>query len=516
MKTKIIAMLLVVCMLVLALASCNGSGEQKETNEPQLTPEADPVDKWEGVSFDGETIIVNLSTYQPNAAIKVGATNSIKYIAGPDEYTTDAVQNAVFDRNKNVAEKLGLYVTYQECDQYSNDPENTLVVIENFVLADLEDSPDIVSTMSYGVVRAGVKGDLYNALTDKHENYLDLSSIGWYSDYMYDNTLDNTKVFMLAGDYFIDVLRYSFATLVNLDMYEEVFASEGGTESLFEIIEAGEWTYDEFARCVQMAYVDAGTVGKMDDGDTYGAINDCWWFTRSLLATSGLDVFETTADGKLQYVEDISDLHNFTDAVMKLASTQGFNYEGQDGSNSYDHMTIFVQGKSLFATDSLVLSMEGAMLQNMDEKTGLIPFPKYDKEQSYGALVSDNANVGGILYSSDKFTECSAFLQMSTELSNNGQGSLIYEYYDVTLKYKLSNDPKQVAMLEFIRDGICSPKSMIYDDYNRRQVGMKMVATHIDNAILKGVNTFASDWEAQYSAVQSALEAAILTYGQQQ
>ena len=397
-------------------------------------------------------------------------------------------------------------------DFFSTVLYNTLVVIENFVLADLEDSPDIVNTMSFGVLRAGIKGDLYNALTDKEENYLDFTTGGWYTDYMYDNTLNDSMIFMLAGDYFIDVLRYSLAVLVNLDMYDEVFASEGGAESLFEVIEAGDWTYDEFARCIQMAYVDAGTIGKMDSDDTYGAINDCWWFTRSLLATSGLDIFETTADGKLQYVEDISDLHNFTDAVMKLASTQGFNYEGQDGSNSYDHMTTFVQDKTLFTTDALVLSLEGTMLQNMDSKTALIPYPKYNEEQNYGALVSDNANVGGILYSSDKFTECSAFLQMATELSNNGQGSLIHEYYDVTLKYKLSNNPKQVAMLEFIRDGVCSPKSMLYDDYNRRQTGMNMVGTHIDNAILKGVNTFASDWEAQYSAVQGALA----TYGQQQ
>ena len=89
MKTRIIAMLLVICMLMLALASCGGgSGEQKEGNESQLTTEASPVDKWEGVNFDGETIIVSLSTHLPSAATKVGAPDSIKYIAGPDAYAS--------------------------------------------------------------------------------------------------------------------------------------------------------------------------------------------------------------------------------------------------------------------------------------------------------------------------------------------------------------------------------------------------------------------------------------------
>lgn len=80
---------------------------------------------------------------------------------------------ALFSTNifNKVAKELGLNVSFQECDLYSSDPDNTLTVIENFVLADLEDSPDIVNTMSYGVVRAGIKGLLYNALTKDKDNY---------------------------------------------------------------------------------------------------------------------------------------------------------------------------------------------------------------------------------------------------------------------------------------------------------------------------------------------------------
>ncbi len=517
MKTRIIAMLLVLSMLVLSLASCGGkSPEVTEGNGAGTISPSQEESKWNDVNFNGESIIISLSTYENTTVVAAGATNSINYIQGPDAYTTDAVQNAVYDRNRKVEKELGLNVTYQSCDLYNSNPDNTLTVIEGFVLADLDDSPDVVNTMSYGVIRAGIKGHLYNALSTDRENYFDLTADGWYSDLMYENTLDQSKIYMLAGDYFIDVLRYGYGILVNLDMYDEVFASEGGSESLFELIEEGGWTFDEFKRLVQMAYVDEGTIGQLDVEDTFGAINQSSWLVRATFSTSGLDTFTTDENGNIAYVSDITDIHNFVDYMIDLTRTEGFYLNVSGGPNrNLDATSTFIKGKSLFATDSLILCLEGTLLQSMDDKVGLVPYPKYNPEREYGSLVSDNGNVGGILYNSDKFTECSAYLQMATEESNNGKGTLIYEYYDVTLKYKLSATPAQVTMLELIRNGLCSPKSFLFDNYFAKSVSMNTYGALINSCLASGSNTFASDWESQYSAVQGSLESTIATYGQQ-
>ena len=520
MKTRIIAMLLVLCMVVLALASCGGKKTPDTTEKPiggQTGTKDSGEEKWNDVDFGGETIIISLSTYEPSWILDVGASNSIKYIKGPDAYTTDSVQNAVYDRNTKMAKELNLDVIYQSCEQYNADCDNTLTVIENFVLADLEDSPDVVNTMSYGVVRAGIKGMLYNALTKDYENYFDFSSDGWYSDFMYENTLDESKIFILAGDYFIDVLRYGYAMLVNLDMYDEVFASEGGSASLFELIKAGDWNYDEAKRCIEKAYVDAGTIGQLDQEDTIGAINHYSWTIRSTFATSGIELFETGADGKLQYVEDTTEIHNYVDAMLDLTSADGFYLNAGTGSanKNWDPMKAFTTGNVLFSFDAPVLALEGSILQNMDDKAALVPYPKYTPDVEYGALISDNGNVGGILYNSDKFTECSAYLQMAAEESNDGKGTLIYEYFDITLKYKLSNTPEQVSMLEYIRDGLCAPKMLLYDNYFAKSVGMKTFGTIVNASLASGTNTFASSWESQIGAVQGALDATLETYGQQ-
>ncbi|MBE6696830.1 MAG: hypothetical protein E7587_10330 [Ruminococcaceae bacterium] len=169
----------------------------------------------------------------------------------------------------------------------------------------------------------------------------------------------------------------------------------------------------------------------------------------------------------------------------------------------------------MFMLDQPVLSLEGSQIRNMEHPVGMLPYPKYKQDAKYGALVSDNGNVGGILYNSDKFTPASAFLQMMCEESYGGKGTLIYEYYDVTLKYKYSANAGQVKMLELIREGLSCPKSLLFDNYFAKNVSMQTYGGLIRAIAKNNTNTFASDWASQYSAVQGSLEETIVKYGNQ-
>jgi len=536
---RVLSFMLVFVMILASLAACGGektpvetqkpseSEKAPTTQEPSVTntpsiqepavTEAPTADKWADVNFNGSELIVNLNENEPTVVVNAGATNGIKYIQGPDEYTTDTVQNAVFDRNNKVTKALNLNIKYTHGTYASM---TTLPIIENFVLSDLADSPDIIQAPGYDMVRAGIKGLLYNALTkDEEKNYFDLTKEnGWYTDYMFENTLDRSKIFLLAGDYFIDVLRYAYGVFVNIDMYEDLFAAEGGIESLYETISVGEWTYDELMRCADAAYVDSGTVGSVDEQDIFGIVSNGSWYYRNFFSTSGLDIFEER-DGKIAYIENISEVHTFVDKLMEMMGHDSFlkpHIYAPEGVGTYEGTNMFTSGKTLFALDQPVLNIEGTNVRNMEQKVGMIPFPKYKKETNYGALISDTGNVGGILYNSDKFVEASALIQMMCEESNKGAGTLVYEYYDVTLKYKYSANAGQIAMLELIRDGICSPKSCLYDNYFVKNVGLSTYGLLMTKSIRNGTNTFASDWASQYEAVQQSLEDTYKIFGVQE
>ena len=80
MKTRIIAMLLVLCMVVLALASCGGDKTPDTTQKPsgsQTGNVTEGENKWADVDFGGETIIISLSNYEPSYLTTAGASNGI-------------------------------------------------------------------------------------------------------------------------------------------------------------------------------------------------------------------------------------------------------------------------------------------------------------------------------------------------------------------------------------------------------------------------------------------------------
>ena len=517
---RILSLMLVFVMALSALVACGGDKDPADTKKPIGPNQQVTVDpKWDGVNFDGEEIIVGINETMNAYLTAAGSDNGIKYIQGPDGYTTDSVQNAVYDRNIKVTSALGINPKYIYMDHSAGgSADYQAEMIESYVLADLEDSPDLVAWTSYGLVRAGIKGQLYNALTkDEKANYFDIKfENGWYEDFMYENTLDKNKLFILAGDYFVDVLRYACGVMVNIDMYNDLFASEGGIESLYETVEAGAWDYDELERTAAAAHIDSGVIGTADDADTFGIVSDYSWYVRNFFCSAGLDVFEEK-DGKISYIRDIGEIHTFVDKLLEIAYAD-YTKNPYPYSKTYGKTEAFIRNGALFNLDSPLLTLEGTNIRNMNQKVGILPYPKYYSDASYKAMILDGANTGGILYNSDKFVPCSAFVQLMCEESNGGKGTVIYEYYEVTLKYKYTVDPGQIRMLEIIREGVCSPKAMLYDNYIPKTAGGGSLQYRevIDKSLNANSNTFTSDWESQYDPVQKRLEEVVATFGDQE
>lgn len=502
MKKRIIAALLVLCMLSVCLVSCGGGNDKpvitKAPTGEQGSKEDEPS-KWDDVNFDGTTLYINLNEYVFSAVTKAGTEHSNKFLVGPDDYTTDAVQNAVYERNTKVQNKLGIDVKYSyEGSLAANIPP----VIDGWVLAATEDTPDIVVTMNYALVRAALSGNLRNALGKTEDNYFDFSDSHWYYDFMKATSLSNDKIYALSSDYFIDEFRMAFVTLVNNDLYNEIFANEGGVDTLYETIEAGDWDYDELSRTAQMAYVDAGTVGQQDDEDTFGVAADSTMSTRAMFYSSGLDIFQYDESGAPSYVEDTTALHDYTDTIQRL-----FNQNYVLYTTAEKDTTTFLNGGSLYAIGQYMLMLEGSTIQNMGtgQSVSVIPHPKYDKEGEYQTLVSDNAAGGAILMSTTDFSAATAFIQMMTEES----GEMFKQYYEVALKYKLSSGSGQLKILDILKNSITSPTAFLYDNYCARTLGASTEFRTIYDIILESVtgntNTFTSTWEGQIGAMQKQL-----------
>ena len=511
---RILTLLLLVALLGPLLASCGGDGGATTpagTTAPSAegTTAAPTVDKWEDVDLSDVTLRVAYNEFVNSEIVAAGATNSLPYLVGPDDEAllSRGDYAAAYERHNRTCDKLGLTLgenlVYSEIGWDGPNTNTILASIQALNTANAEDAPHIVIHQNYGMVRAAILGELYNCKDQSQKNYFDFTDDGWYTDMMLENTLDEDKIYMLMGDYFIDQFRYAFGVLVNADIADEVLSVQGGIEYIYDLVRDGYWTYDTFMEIAEYAYV-GGT-----DSLVMGAVGGFYWVSRCMFATSGLDVFTKNENGEPVYIEGsgIDPVHDWIDRLIAMEKEEFFSSDWKNDSRNTAGAAIattFIDGRAFFGMNQMVLAMEGAAIQNMDDATGILPFPIYEEDPrgedaTYGALVSDNANCGGVLISADPemFTAASAFIQLMTEDSDE----FFSQYFENGLKYK-NNDigTGHIEMLDIIHDGICSPMSMLYENYCASAVELDAYFTVMNNSIYSGTNTFSSSWDSGVGA----------------
>ena len=520
--TRFLALLLVVIMAVSVLASCGGNGDDTTTPAGTTggdTTTAPTVDKWADANFTGTTLRVEYNTYTQNQITAAGSTNSVKFIVGPDDYTSIAVDNAVYERNNRVFDKLGLAVEYMEDE--TSAVANLLPHFESVSMVD--DCPDVVINMYYGLIRAEVQGYLYNLKQNEDKNYLRFEgedAAGWYMNIMNSTTLSKDKLYIAAGDFLIDSLRMSYNMFVNVAMFNELFAIQNGMDYLYDLVlnPSGDesWTYDKLKEMADIARP-VGTDPNSEDA-VVGLMGTKSFVPRAFFYSSGLEIFDYSETGAPSYITDAAkkqELHTYVDKMISLFGTESMVRESK-----YDiYSATFLNGKALFSSEQHLANLEGSNFLNMDDAAAVVPYPKYNTESDYKVLVSDNACAGAILFASQKFTAASAYLQLMTEES----ADVYTEYFDQGLKLKnnASNDPRQVEVLNLIRNAVDMPLAFLFDNLASRNIttgsganplqpnSASTIYDIIEVAVKNNTNTFSSIWDAEVTAKNNTLQSTV-------
>ena len=491
------------------------------TTPPTTTaPKDDTSGWWDDVDFSDVNLRIAYNEVNVGALEEAGAGNAIQYMKGPDDYA-DANRGdylAAWQRHELVCDRLGLTLgenlTYVKTGFPSKLVDSILPLIAQYAAVGGDSAPNIVIHLNYGIVRAGIVGYFYNAYTTEDfdgnaiDNYFDFTHDNWNLEAMEENTIDTDKIYMLMGDYFIDQLRFAMATLVNSGIADEVFAYQGGLDYLYDLVYNGQWTYDAMMQC-------AAAAGETSVGgqSVMGAISNRW-LIRNYFSASGLDVFERDANGDPKYVTDITEIHDWLDKLISMEKEDYFSWDwATDDVNNPERnspLTTFMNGDALFSLNEYVLTMEGENIQNMRDVAGILPNPKYIKEGEYAdestdyrAPLSHEASSGGIMITStyEEFSAATAFLQLMTEESDN----VFYQYFVAGLQYRENNIGREhIDMLNYIKDGICSPMSMLYDNYCAQNIPGAYPAPSYPNLMYDSLqnknNTFASKWAESITA----------------
>jgi len=450
MKRKLAA-LLAIMLLLPTFAACsdenadvndNAADTTADTTAAETTAEPDP---FEGINFDGEEfrILVSANDYDKRGS-------SIYTIRHSEESEGDVVGDAVYTRNLAAEEKLGITFKFIENTDNYTDIQTTL---PKTILAG-DDAYELVIHDLFSMCSLSVQNYFLNVFDIDH---FDFTKEYWYEQYMRDVSFESEdKRYILAGDYFLDILRSAHALYVNKDIYTSLY---GAPEELYQMVIDGGWTQEVFLDYIAGAYSDINGDGTADDGDRYGYCTINYWGPMiPWVISSDITFIEFESNGKPYFAM------NNERSVALLQRLNDIFYN--DGTHNYStsveaNTTAFIEGHSLFGGYQRVSSIES--FRDMEDDIGIIPYPKYDdRQEDYITSSHDTANVGVIPMTCSKADMVGAVVEY---LCRESGDYVVPAYYETALKVKYARDDQSSQMLDIIRYNTGGVFALAYNGY---------------------------------------------------
>lgn len=508
--------LLCILLALLALAACSDGTEEETRRQSALLGEDDEFSEWvteNNLDFGGSEIVISLAKYTSGIILN----QSTQYIEGPDKISSDPVMTKILQRNERISSALGIGPRYV----YTNvDYVGIIPDIEQKVLTPGKDTPDLYIDQAYGLVRSQIKGHLQNVYgSESEKSYVDFSSEGWYTDYMSAfNFGSQDKLYMLAGDYFMDVLRFTNTLGCNLSLFDDIFPQEGGRQYLYRTVSAGDgkaggFTYDTLTAWCEASHKDTDQSGSYTRGDRLGLYSHSVGpSAMGFIPTCDVSLYGVSESGDFSVFEgtDKRSLDAISTVRKLLLNTKGVYYHG-DAKDAFESVEVFTAKEALFISGMLLFYLENEEFRQMEDDKCVIPYPKlYESDTEYVTTTHDNARMGAVLVSSEKLTEVSAWVQAMALTS----GEVREAYYQGALKFKYGTDAGTTRMLDTVYNSISAPYWIICTAIPEH--GNYDVENPIAHWVFltKNTNTYVSDYESARTPLRNALAAYVTEFNQ--
>ena len=443
--SRIVSLFLAFLLIAPFMSSCgndqadkNDKDTDQNTNDTQTDLEDDPFSNFD---YKGKTLVISNS---------IGIDESIssnKFIQGPDEYINEPVQDAVFDRNLDVMKRLNINIEYNKTEyDYDEVAGNIRTMINSG-----DTSTHLIINDIWGLAPITPEGLFHNA---NDAEYFDFSQPWWYDDFMNDISIKSELRFIVASDYFMDILRSTHFVLMNKDMYNDHF---GNADKIYDEVNNREWTMDKLLEYIDDLYLDVNSDGLYDKYDKYGLLSTSVWGSCIPLAIGGDPGFIERDDAGYPKItlnneravllfEKIDKVLNNKSSTIMIGERELERYvdDGED-------INIFTDNRALFWTGN-TFSMLEKDIRNSDTEFAVLPYPMLDENQKdYVSTPHDTVECGFIpvTISFDDLNFVSAFLEV---MSRETYKQILPVYYESTLKVRYTRDQKSAQMIDIIHD----------------------------------------------------------------
>ena len=444
--------ILMLLSVTAVFASCGETSEDPtQTRDPQANTESEGESadtRFDGINYNGREFRIYTST---NIST-MGKGNSNFLIEGTGETDGGLVNDAVLERNIQVEELLGVELVFTQAD---------LTYAE--VAGDLrkytqsgDDVFDLVINDIYAYAELIIEGNFRNVLDE--DCVFDFDRTYWYKDYMEDLRLVNGYQYVLAGDYFIDILRDAHLLLLNKQIYMDFY--NRSADEIYDVVSNYEWTYEKMNEIISDKYADKNLNGVKDKGDQFGFMEPEFWGGSIPFSVSGNPTFiSRDEDGYPEVIVHEGDRANQLAAAMSNL----FNNESSSVALTTDSelLTAFTQDECLIVGYQRLGSLENSILRQMEGDAAVLPYPMlHASDKKYTTSAHDTTEMGAILATSTDL----AFISTVVEVLNRETAkTLIPVYYKECLQVQCVDDEKAASMIDIIHDNFDNSFILAYN-----------------------------------------------------
>ncbi len=354
-----------------------------------------------------------------------------------EELTGEGINDAIYNRNVAVAEKLNIKIT-ENMVAYSQ-----VTTDMNTCIAAGDDTYDCFWNESKFVAPFAINGQLLNV----HDiTAINLDNPWWNGAALEDVQIGDYQYF-LVGD-----LHLMFKESYWMCGFNKNIVDENALGDPYELVREGTWTLDQMKTYMETVAVDLDGNGTMDGNDRFGVT--CYSGCVGAFALAAGEPFIERGDDGVPVMVTPDD--RFYAVYEKIVSTMfdpANTYVCMDGKTQniaqYENgwHGVFSSGHALFYLEPI-----GSLkkLRDMDAEFGIVPFPKYDEAQEdYTTYIAGYAAFCGIPITASDMQRTGVILE---NLCAYSYGELRQAYVDTTLNFKYIRDQESAEMLNLILD----------------------------------------------------------------
>lgn len=455
--SRFLALFLALVMLF-SFAACN-----KDENDPVDTDE-ETEDVEESTKDDGIVSNVPATLKFNNQEVRLWIANSemTKNEVGWTEEPIGIINQAVVERNYNAEDRLGIILTF--VDQGQGIGSGQVEPTRNIILTGGgANGMDLVTGSAYYSSTLASEGLLHNLKSEADDNYIDVTA-PWYNKTFVEQCSFRDSLYWSVGDFNLTAYDRSPVTFIN----EDAMLKWSIEEDLYQVAIDGEWTIEKLQTLIKDVHEELDNTEGQTKGDFYGLFfNSGAMCVDAMIVASGIRITTKTDDGlhELTWAEGKANeafakiyelMYDTTGVYLGTTSKEGGTYYGElSGYYSeqafYEQRCIFSFGilnaAQLFATDTSL-------------HYGMLPLPKFSKEQAYATTPQDGYTLVGIPSNiADRLAIASATLEIMSEFAYRTVRPV---YFETAYKIRYASSEKTALLFDTVIDSITFDFGTLY------------------------------------------------------